>query len=179
MPVVLLLPEETTILAAAKAAMVADGWHIADDPTSIVDAVIFDAGLPDGEIRPDAAAALITGARKWNLRAREDGGARVVAVGSRDQLGSAQRAESAAAAGALASAVRSLALELGPRQVSVNLVAPNNPSAGDVKSLLPQPVSVNDIAATAAFLADPRSKYITGQILFCCAGSSLLSSLSV
>ncbi|MEV6657253.1 SDR family oxidoreductase [Nocardia fluminea] len=100
-------------------------------------------------------------------------------MSSRDQLGSADRVEAAAVAGALASVVRSLALKLAPQQIRVNLIAPGDPAAGDVRSLLPKPVAVEDVAATAAFLADPRSSYITGQILFCCGGSSLLSSLSV
>ena len=41
------------------------------------------------------------------------------------------------------------------------------------------PVTPEDIAAAVAFFLDRRSGYITGQILHCCGGASLLSSLSV
>ena len=42
-----------------------------------------------------------------------------------------------------------------------------------------EPVTADDIAAAVAFFLDRRSGYITGQILHCCGGASLLSSLSV
>lgn len=41
------------------------------------------------------------------------------------------------------------------------------------------PVTREDIAAAVAFFMDRRSGYITGQIMHCCGGASLLSSLSV
>jgi NAD(P)-dependent dehydrogenase (short-subunit alcohol dehydrogenase family) len=42
-----------------------------------------------------------------------------------------------------------------------------------------EPVTADDIAAAVAFFLDRRSGYLTGQILHCCGGVSLLSSLSV
>jgi acetyl-CoA acetyltransferase len=42
-----------------------------------------------------------------------------------------------------------------------------------------EPVTPEDIAATVTFFLDRRSGYITGQVLHCCGGASLLSSLSV
>jgi NAD(P)-dependent dehydrogenase (short-subunit alcohol dehydrogenase family) len=42
-----------------------------------------------------------------------------------------------------------------------------------------EPVTPEDIAAAITFFLDRRSGYITGQVLHCCGGASLLSSLSV
>jgi NAD(P)-dependent dehydrogenase (short-subunit alcohol dehydrogenase family) len=52
------------------------------------------------------------------------------------------------------------------------------PPDGDPAPLLPDPINPSDIAEAVAFLADPRSRYITGQLLFCTGGSHLLSSMS-
>jgi len=41
------------------------------------------------------------------------------------------------------------------------------------------PVTEEDIAETVSFFLDHRCGYITGQVLHCCGGASLLSSLSV
>ena len=46
-------------------------------------------------------------------------------------------------------------------------------------ALLPDPATAGDLAATATFLAHPRSRYVTGQVVFCDAGAALLSSFSV
>jgi len=177
MPVVHVGSEPTALTDTVLAQMAAAGWEVAADTESPFDAVVFDAGLYSGQVRPSVVSDLLADARRW--RFRDAGGGAIVVVGGRDQLGSARRPEAAAIAGALASLVRSLALELAPAQVRVNLVAPTDPAIDDVRSLLPDRVAPEDVAATVAFLADPRSSYITGQILFCCGGSSLLSSLSV
>lgn len=78
---------------------------------------------------------------------------------------------------ALQSFTRGLAQELGPRDVTVNLVQPgstnteSNPEKGDSadfqRSLIPlgrfgQP---EDVAAAVAFLATPAARHITGAIL--------------
>ncbi|WP_067650862.1 SDR family oxidoreductase [Nocardia harenae] len=179
MPVVRIESEPTPLTEIVSAQLLESGWEVTADRDSAVDAVVVDAGLAGGRADSGVVGRLLDGARRWRFRDAAGGGGAIVVIGSRDQLGSAQRAEAAAIAGALASAVRSLALELAPRQVRVNLIAPGDPAADDVRGLLPEPVATEDVAATAAFLADPRSSYITGQVLFCCGGSSLLSSLSV
>lgn len=189
MPAVLLAPEQTPLTDLLAEQLRSDGWTVltagsaATDPVT-VDAVVYDPALFGSAPRLDAAAELLGLVESCRLRPRDEGGAAVVAIGSRDQLGSGERPQVAAVAGALASAVRSLALRLAPDGVTVNLIAPQLIDTGSqpsnsVRGLLPEPVSLSDIASTAAFLIDPRSRYVTGQVLFCCAGASLLSSLSV
>jgi enoyl-[acyl-carrier-protein] reductase (NADH) len=53
------------------------------------------------------------------------------------------------------------------------------PAGDGPAALLPEPATAADLAATIAFLAHPRSRYVTGQLVFCDAGAALLSSLSV
>jgi NAD(P)-dependent dehydrogenase (short-subunit alcohol dehydrogenase family) len=165
-------------------------WEVldADGPVAgPLAGMIFDAGLLDGEPWPwNAAIPALQSALREHLPLFADqagGGARVVMLGSRDWLGAPGRAEQASIGGGLVSAVRSLALELGRRAVTVNLVVglPERDPSGtafEAQTLLPWPVSADDLAATTEFFLDRRSSYITGQVLYCCAGASLLSSLS-
>lgn len=118
---------------------------------------------------------------------------RIVVITSRDGLGWPSRPDLAAQSGALVSAARSLALQLGRAGTTVNVVAalppegsplrdagrPENTHLYEPEALTPEPVTVHDIAETVAFFLDSRSSYITGQVLNCCGGASLLSSLSV
>ncbi|MEV5838357.1 SDR family oxidoreductase [Nocardia sp. NPDC052112] len=114
------------------------------------------------------------------------GGAVVVTV-SADLLGSAGRPRIAATSAALVATARSLALRYASEGITVNVVAV--PAAvlrdhagvdeDDRPALLPHAVSGGDVAGSIAFFSDPRSRYITGQVFYCCGGSSLLSSLSV
>jgi NAD(P)-dependent dehydrogenase (short-subunit alcohol dehydrogenase family) len=160
--------------------LTARGWDVVETGGPLA-GMIFDAGLLDGEPWRGAIPAFQTALREHlPLFADQDGGgARVVVLGSRDWLGAAGHTEQASIGGALVSAVRSLALELGRRAVTVNLVVglPEREPSG-VRTLLPHPVSADDLAAAAEFFLDRRSSYITGQVLYCCAGANLLSSLS-
>jgi 3-oxoacyl-[acyl-carrier protein] reductase len=79
----------------------------------------------------------------------------------------------AAAKGALISATRSLALELGKRGVTVNAVAPgliDTPMSAEfpeerLRSLVPlqRTGTAEEVAELVAFLASDRAAYITGQ----------------
>jgi NAD(P)-dependent dehydrogenase (short-subunit alcohol dehydrogenase family) len=124
------------------------------------------------------------------LAGRDEGGTRVVAVSSRDWLGWPSRPRAAAQAASLIAVVRSLALAYGRIGVTVNAVvgipthaaASGDPAPGthlyEPTTLSGEPVSADDIAASVAFFLDTRSGYITGQILQCCGGAGLLSSMS-
>jgi NAD(P)-dependent dehydrogenase (short-subunit alcohol dehydrogenase family) len=170
--------------------LAARGWEVLDADTPTVGplaGMVFDAGLLDGESEAwTAALPAFHAALRDHLPQFADqagGGARVVVLGSRDWLGAPGRSEKASISGGLVSAVRSLALELGRRAVTLNLVIglPEPDPSGaafEAQALLPWPVSADDLAAATEFFLDRRSSYITGQVLYCCAGTNLLSSLS-
>lgn len=173
------------------------GWDVrtAGDGASeaVLSGLVFDPGLLDPTTDPqmtDPAAELRAAIEHARARFAPSGG-RVVVIASRDYLGAPENVAQAAAGGALISAVRSLALELGRSAITVNLVVglplqPADNAADGVsayvgahaEALLPSKPTTADVAATADFLLDPRSSYITGQVLHCTGGASLLSSLS-
>lgn len=170
-----------------------DGFHVervdpkrSTNETAALDAIVH---LPDlvSTVTPDAdpagdLAELVT-TNLHRLRARQDGGARIVTVTSRDWLGSPHRPMAAARAAALVAMARSLALTHGSRGITVNsvVVLPGEDlvEGSEPKALLPQNVTDADIARAVTFFVDPRSNYITGQTLHCTGGASLLSSMSV
>ena len=173
--------------------------HEVGDPGSgmMLDGVVYVPGLLEAEsaVAPEPAAELVglLESVRPRLRSRDDGGARVVAVGSRDWLGWPGRTAVAAQAAGLLAVVRSLALGHGQAGVTVNCVLALPPTADQRRdrgtvpgthlfepvALTPEPVRAEDIAATVEFFLDRGSAYITGQALHCCGGASLISSLSV
>jgi 3-oxoacyl-[acyl-carrier protein] reductase len=72
---------------------------------------------------------------------------------------------------AVASLTKSLALELGPRLVRVNCIAPDvipTPGIGSefgMHTPLPVPGHVDDIAAAAIYLASDMSRFVTGTTI--------------
>jgi NAD(P)-dependent dehydrogenase (short-subunit alcohol dehydrogenase family) len=112
-----------------------------------------------------------------------DGG-RIVLIGSRTASGAAGRSQYAASKAALVAMARSWALELAPRGITVNVVAPaatNTPMLHDpARSALPprRPpigrfIEPDEVAALTAFLLGPEAGAITGQQIVICGGSSL------
>ena len=179
MPTALLSPPAGTPVTRAVAELLRDdGWHTVSTSDGPVDALIVDPGLLDDAPVRGAARGLLDLVEHTSFPSRDDGGAAVVVVGSRDQLGWGERPEHAAEAAAVFGVARSLALQLAPRGVTVNVVA-GLPAGDGPAALLPEPATAADLAATIAFLAHPRSRYVTGQLVFCDAGAALLSSLSV
>ena len=114
-------------------------------------------------------------------------GGRVVLISGRDYLGWPGRAESAIELAGMIGLGRSLALELGTQAVTVNVVCPpaelgsvtatEDPWAAPPPPLT-GPVEGADVAYAVAFLSDPESGYITGQVIHVSGGLSVLSSLS-
>lgn len=186
-----------------------DGWHVIltsrdaaaaaealAEPDQTVHGVVYLPGLLSAVRHENADPAMsllaLVDALQPHLASRQQGGARVVAVGSRDWLGWPSRPTVAAQAAALVATVRSLALAHGQAGVTVNAViglpfdAADKRGAGPAPGthlyepvpLTSEPVGPDDIAAAVAFFLDDRSGYITGQVLHCCGGASLLSSLS-
>jgi NAD(P)-dependent dehydrogenase (short-subunit alcohol dehydrogenase family) len=74
----------------------------------------------------------------------------------------------AAMKAAVANLTMSLALELGDRHVRVNAIAPDvipTPGVGEleVRTPLPHPGQVDDVAAAALYLASDASSFVTGS----------------
>ena len=112
-----------------------------------------------------------------------DGG-RIVLIGSRTATGAAGRSQYAASKAALVAMARSWALELAPRGITANVVAPaatdtpmlHDPARSDIPPRLPpigRFVTPEEVAAATAFLLGPEAGAITGQQIVICGGSSL------
>ncbi len=123
------------------------------------------------------------------LAAREMGpGGRIVIVSSTaGQRGEAFHADYAATKGAVIAFVKSLAVELGPREITVNAVAPGwvdtdavtRPFAGDGRARIEAAIPLGRVAAPAdiagpiAFLCSDLARHITGEVLNVNGGSVL------
>lgn len=107
-------------------------------------------------------------------------GGRVVLVGSTaGQRGEAGHADYAASKGALGSLVKGVAVELAPRNVTVNCVAPGwidtemaaTPYAAggraEIEATIPlgRVASAEDVAGPILFLCSPLARHVTGEIL--------------
>ncbi len=113
---------------------------------------------------------------------------RVVLIGSRAALGKENRVLYGASKAGVTGLGRTLALELAPHQVTVNVIAPGpiatdlfehgqpvgSPARIKIESSIPlgRVGTPNDIAHTASFLLDERTGYVTGQCLNVCGGLS-------
>lgn len=111
-------------------------------------------------------------------------GARIVLIGSRTANGSPSRSQYAATKAALVGMVRSWAMELAPRGITANVVAPgatDTPFLRDPARARTQPkmppigrlVQPDEVAALTAFLLGPHGGAVTGQQLVMCGGASL------
>ncbi|MDE2006021.1 MAG: SDR family oxidoreductase [Rhodospirillales bacterium] len=173
---------DAAALAAALAAL--------PDPAALVHAAGFMRTAPIGALDHDGAAAM------WRLhvevaawladavapRLGADG--RIVLIGSRTAAGAAGRSAYAATKAALVGMARSWALELAPRGITVNVIAPGatdtpmlrDPGRAGVAPRLPpigRFVRPEEVAALAAFLLSRDAGAITGQQMLVCGGASL------
>jgi 3-oxoacyl-[acyl-carrier protein] reductase len=121
------------------------------------------------------------------IRHMRDGGRLVFISSTAGQRGEAGHADYAASKGAMISFVKSMAVEVGPRDITVNSVAPGwvdteavtRPFAGDgrgrIEGNIPlgRVASPEDIAGPVLFLASPLARHVTGEILNVNGGSVL------
>lgn len=119
-----------------------------------------------------------------HLAPRMPDGGRIVLIGSRVAAGAAGRSLYAASKAALISFARSVAAELAPRRVTVNVVSPGatdtpmlrDPSrAGESPKMPPfgRFVSPEEVAALTGFLLSDGAASLTGQNIVVCGGASL------
>ncbi len=157
-------------------------------------ALVHAAGL----MRAGALGALdpATGQTLWRLHVdagfqladalapRMPAGGRIVLLGSRAAGGAAGRSQYAAGKAALVAMARSWAVELLPRRITVNVVAPaatdtpmlQDPARATNRPKLPpigRYIAPAEIAAMVGFLLGPHGGAITGQQLLICGGASL------
>ncbi|MEO8858962.1 MAG: SDR family NAD(P)-dependent oxidoreductase [Burkholderiaceae bacterium] len=113
-------------------------------------------------------------------------GGRIVTVSSRGALGGTRFAHYVASKAAVIGLTRAMAMELRPRQIAVNSVAPGFTDTPMTRSAPPEMfaaweqlepgghAATPDVIANAiAFLAAPTTHFITGQTLFVDGGKSL------
>jgi NAD(P)-dependent dehydrogenase (short-subunit alcohol dehydrogenase family) len=114
---------------------------------------------------------------------------RVVLVASRAALGLATRTAYSATKSGMIGLARTLALELGPKGVTVNVISPGPietdmfheivPAGSPRKEALAGAIPVgrlgapDDVARAAMFFLDPANGFVTGQNLFVCGGTSI------
>lgn len=112
-------------------------------------------------------------------RALGDGGRIVLVSSTAGQRGESFHADYAASKGAMISFTKSLAIELAPRQITVNSVAPgwvdtdmaahsmSNGGRERIAATIPigRVASPRDIAGPIAFLCSDLARHVTGEIL--------------
>ena len=146
-------------------------------------ASVGELNLEDGEsmwrVHVQAASVLAN-----TVAPRLPGGGRIVLIGSRAASGAAGRSQYAATKAALIGMARSWAIELAPRGITVNVVAPaatDTPMLRDRARVAVPPrtppigrfVRPGEVAALVSFLLSDDAAAITGQQLVICGGSSL------
>jgi NAD(P)-dependent dehydrogenase (short-subunit alcohol dehydrogenase family) len=111
-------------------------------------------------------------------------GGRILAIGSRTSAGASGKSQYAASKAAVTALIRSWAIELAPRGVTANVIAPAATATGMLsgadRSAVPPVtppigrfIEPAEIAAYAAFILSPEAAAVTGQELLICGGASL------
>ena len=113
-------------------------------------------------------------------------GARIVNIASRAYLGAKNHPHYVASKAAVVGYTRASAMELAPRGILVNAIAPGLIDTPILRALTPERLAAQlalqptgqagrpeDIARAVSFLVSPQTGFITGQVLFVDGGKSL------
>ena len=119
----------------------------------------------------------------------QTGFGRVVLMSSRGALGLATRTNYSATKAGMIGMARTWALELAPKGITVNVVAPGPiqtpmfydvvPSGSEREQKLAANIPVgrigrpDDVTRAVMFFADPANGFVTGQTLYVCGGASV------
>ena len=161
-----------------------------------LDALVNNAGIFDERKFLEVSNADFRRAYEVNLiavatltqevaRTIPDGG-RIVNIASRAYLGAKNHPHYVASKAAVVGSTRASAMELAPRGILVNAIAPGLIDTPILRALTPERLAAQlalqptgkagrpeDIAQAVAFLVSPQTGFITGQVLFVDGGKSL------
>ena len=199
-----LVAQEAGRLAAGGLAVEGRVLDLTDEPAvralvqslGPVTALVNNAGVFDerrfGEVSSDdfrrayevnlIAAATLT---QEVARTMPEGG-RIVNIASRAYLGARNHPHYVASKAAIVGYTRASAMELAPRGILVNAIAPGLIDTPILRALTPERLAAQlalqptgkagrpeDIAQAVSFLVSPQTGFITGQVLFVDGGKSL------
>ncbi|AAV97263.1 oxidoreductase, short chain dehydrogenase/reductase family (plasmid) [Ruegeria pomeroyi DSS-3] len=166
-----------------------------------IDALVHNAGLILPNLLEDADPADVLTLAQLHLAAPmaltqaalpgmvERGAGRVVFISSRSLQGMPTRSAYSATKAGINGLARTWALELAPKGITVNVIAPGPvltdnfwaivPKDGEQQQKIANGIPVrrigtsDDIANAALFFLDDKAGFVTGQVLFVCGGTSL------
>ncbi|KIC38994.1 short-chain dehydrogenase [Ruegeria sp. ANG-R] len=166
-----------------------------------IDALVHNAGMILPNLLPDASPQDILTLSQLHLAApmaltqavlagmEERGSGRILFISSRASMGMPTRSAYSATKAGVHGMARTWALELAPKGITVNVIAPGPvltenfwgivPKDGELQGKIADGVPVkrigtsDDIANAAGFFLDDKASFVTGQVLFVCGGTSL------